>query len=79
MRIIVKGETNFKFVFPTGLLLNRVTATLAPYFANDDNIKLTRAQAIAMVKAINYYRRRHKDWKLIEMYDADGEYVEIKL
>lgn len=79
MRIIVKGETNFKFVFPTGLILNRVTAMLVPYIAHEDDITLTRAQAIAMVKAINYYRRRHKDWKLIEVHDANGEYVEIKL
>lgn len=84
MKIKVKdADTNIKIIFPTCLLLNRLTAFAAPKIFNkklkQHGMELTSAQAIKFVKTVNRFRRRHKNWKLVEVNSADGEHIEIRL
>lgn len=81
MKIIVKDgkDTNINLVLPTGLLVNHFSAMFAPKVLEQNGVMITKAQAIQLVKAINKFRRHHKDWKLIEVQSSDGTYVEIKL
>ncbi len=80
MRICVKsGECTVRIPIPTGLVLNGVTACLAPGFLAKHGVHVTRRQAIAFVRELNRYRRRHRDWKLVEVSAGDGAGVEIKL
>lgn len=79
MKIIVKGDKapNTVFRFPTGLVLNRFSVIFIYRYIKKKGSKLTMAQTAAFVKALNKYRRNHKEWKLIEAYSSDGEKVEI--
>ena len=38
---------------------------------------LTKDQALLFAKGIREFRRRNGPWKLVEVYSADGELVEI--
>lgn len=79
MRIIVNspGCKRINFRLPSGLALNPVTAMFLPGIMKQNGVALTRKQALAIVRAINQYRRRHPDWKLVEVESTSGEYVEI--
>ena len=80
MHIRVKEKnTKFRLALPTGLVLNRFTALLSPRFLKDKGIEIDRAKAVAFVKCLNRYRRSHKDWVLVEVESADGNFVKIKL
>lgn len=80
MRITVKdSERNIKLAFPTGLLLNRLTALLAPKILSKHGVRLSRRQMLKFIKALNRFRRRNRKWKLVEVKSADGEHIEITL
>ena len=81
MKIVIReeGKLSFVFWFPSGVLLSPVTALLAPALLRKCGMKLTRRQAAAFIRALNRYRRRHRDWKLVEVQEADGSRVVIKI
>ena len=84
MKIKVKdADKNIKIIFPTCLLLNRLTAFAAPKFLHkklkSHGIEITSAQAVKLIKTLKRFRRRHKNWKLVEVNSADGEHIEIRL
>ena len=84
MKIKVKdADKNIKIIFPTCLVLNRLAALAAPKFLNKKlkrhGIEITSAQSVKFVKTVNRFRRRHKNWKLVEVNSADGEHIEIRL
>ncbi len=80
MKIIVKGtDHNIRLGLPTGLLLNRVSAHAISKEAKKYGVTLTYSQTVKLIKAINAYRRAHKEWILAEVSCADGEYVLVKL
>lgn len=79
MRIVVNspGCRRVNLRLPSGLALNPVTAMFLPGIMKQNGVTLTRKQALTMVRAINRYRRRHPDWKLVEVKSSGGAYVEI--
>lgn len=81
MRIVVKGSEHaaIKLIFPTGLVLNRVTACFVPLALKDSEVTITRAQAVRFIKELKRCKKRFPDWKLVEVQSADGEHIEIKL
>lgn len=80
MRIKVRSEeANFVLPIPTGLVLNSLTASLLPQLLADHGVQLSKEQALRLVSVIRQYRRRHKDWVLVEVHSASGEEVLIKL
>ncbi len=81
MKIIVndKEGTNLHLTFPTGLILNRLSVHFMSKGLAKKGVPMTRGQMLPMIKALNQFRRSHKDWKLVEVQSADGEYVEIIL
>lgn len=84
MKIKVKdADTNIKIIFPTCLVLNRLAALAAPKIFNrklkQHGMELTSAQAVKLIKTLKRFRRRHKNWKLVEVNSADGEHIEIRL
>ena len=60
-----------------------MTAFDAPKFLNKKlkrhGIEITSVQTIKFVKTVNRFRRRHKNWQLVEVRSADGEHIEIRL
>lgn len=66
-------------MFPSRLILNRVTAAFVPLALKDSDLKITRRQAYAMIKTILDCRRRFPNWSLVEVDSADGDHIRIKL
>lgn len=81
MKILVKehGGHTIRLIFPSGLVLNSLSASFLPKYLEEQGIHITREQARFFIKELNRFRKRHKDWKLVEVQDADGDFVEIRL
>lgn len=84
MKIIVKdSDTNLNLKIPSGMILNTITATILPKALNKKSggeFKLTGKQLRPLVREINRFRKKHKDWVLVEVEeDSTGERVIIKL
>ncbi len=74
-----KNERLFCLCVPTWLLLNHVTVLFIPKMLERQIVRLTYRQAVCLLDALRTCRRNHKEWKLIEVYTADGTYVEISV
>lgn len=86
MRIIIKdSDTKLNIRLPSRLLLNGITAKLAPKIINKKievkggNSSVTSSQLKNLIREINKYRRRHRDWILVEVDEpSTGSKVIIK-
>ena len=81
MKILVKehGGHTIRLIFPSGLVLNSLSASFLPKYLEEQGIHITREHARVFIKELNRFRKRHKNWKLVEVQDADGDFVEIRL
>ena len=80
MRITVRsGDFKLRIPFPAGLVFNDLTAALVPKIMEQNGMTITTKQARKLIRAMKKYKRRHRDWVLVEVQSADGDYVEIKL
>lgn len=81
MKIVVKSTEgpNIRLLFPSGMVLNRFAAGLAPKYLKDQGITITKEQARHFIKELNRYRRHHPKWVLVEVRSAEGDEVMIKL
>ncbi len=78
MKIRIRSkETNLTLRLPTGMVFNRVGIGMAYGFLKGKNMPLTKDQALIIAKGIRDFRRRNGPWKLVEVYSADEEQVEI--
>lgn len=78
MKIRIRSkETNLTLRLPTGMVFNRVGIGMAYGFLKGKNMPLTNDQALIIAKGIRDFRRRNGPWKLVEVYSADEEQVEI--
>ena len=79
MKIIVREEqkTIVNLRIPTGLIFNRLTVGLAPVICRQNGMEITRKQALAFLKVLRDYKRRHPEWKLLEVSERGGNHVEI--
>ena len=79
MRIWIHSDEgrNLNLQLPTGMLLNPISAMALPRVLEEKGIVASRAQALALVRAINQYRRSHPGWVLVEVESADGDHVKI--
>lgn len=81
MKIVVVNPPNkdIRLTIPTGLVLNRLTAAVAPKCLRNSGVSITGKQAAAFVRELNRFRRAHPEWVLVEVQSANGEYVKVKL
>ncbi len=81
MKIVVRASNgpNIFLPIPSGLVFNRFTAGVLIKTMKQNGLNLDKKQALAIIKAVNAYRRKHRDWVLVEVDSADGDYVKIKL
>lgn len=81
MKILVKEHEghSIRLMLPSGLVLNSLTASFLPKYLEEQGIHITREQALMFIKELNRFRKKHKGWKLVEVQDADGDFVEIRL
>lgn len=83
MNVFIKegGEKpkKFRIILPTSLIFNRFTAGFAAKEAEKNGAKISKKQMINLFKAVKKYKRRHKDWTLVEMISSNGDEVRVKL
>ena len=81
MLVIVKENEKKKLHvrIPTRLLINSLTAIIAPKFLNDGEFKVTAKQLLKFFHVIHKCRRRFKKWDLVEVKSANGDYVRVRL
>ena len=81
MKIIIRDpkDKNLTIRFPSFLVLNAVSAMLLAKIMRKYGANISRQQAKLFIKELNRYRRHHRNWKMVEVQSADGEYVEIKI
>ena len=81
MRIVVKnmGDRDIRLLFPTRLVFNPVAALIIPSAAKSEGVHINARQAMAFIKVLYNCKRRFPDWVMVEVEDADGGKVEIKL
>ena len=87
MKIVIKEKDKRAITirFPTRLALNSLTARIATsklmaeHLPEEDMPPLTYAQLKTFIRAIHEARRRFPDWVLVDVQEADGEKVVVKL
>jgi len=70
---------SIKIGLPTPLALNSVTVGILSGILKKHDIPLQRQTLMALKRDIKRYKRRHKDWYLLEVTSADGTCVLIKV
>ena len=76
---INSGETKLVFRFPTGLVLNRLTAGIVCKKLKKEGIHLTRKQTVLFIKELKRYKRTHRDWNLVEIEGSDEDSIIVKI
>ena len=70
---------NIHLPLPTGFLLNGLSANLLSALLKEKNLKISGKQLGILFQAIKLYKKDHPEWKLVEVYDCDGNTVEITI
>ena len=80
MKISIKSD-KLKMVlrFPTGLVINRLTAGIIRRSLKKKGIHLSRKQTVLFIKELKKYKRAHRDWNLVEITENDTNSVIIKI
>lgn len=77
---IINENNNLNLRFPSGLLLNGLTASAvgAMLKRKAHELNISGSQLRTLIRAVNKYRKKHKDWVLVEIQENSGETVVIK-
>ena len=80
MKISIKSD-KLKMVlrFPTGLVINRLTAGIIRRSLKKKGIHLSRKQTVLFIKELKRYKKKHRDWNLVEVTENDTNSVIIKI
>ena len=76
---INSGDTKLVFRFPTGLVLNRLTAGIVCRKLKKEGFHLTRKQTVLFIKELKRYKKKHRDWNLVEVEGSDEDSVIVKI
>lgn len=81
MKLILRsaGSRPFHLLLPNGLALNGLTAAILSRCLSSHGVTVTGQQLRTLRQELKRFRRLHKDWVLVEVESADGEYVKIQL
>jgi hypothetical protein len=75
----IKRNNRSIFAFPTGLMLNYVTAGIFRRKLKKQGVRMTKKQARRLIRGIRKYRRHHKEWCLVEVIRENGDTFGIKI
>ena len=80
MKISIKSD-KLKMVlrFPTGLVINRLTAGIIRRSLKKKGIHLSRKQTVLLIKELKRYKKTHRDWNLVEVTESGTNSVIIKI
>ena len=79
MRVVVKEGSRrvFHLRLPTGLMLNPVSAGVISIKLRETDVKISGKQLYVLFRAIKRYKKKHPEWKLVEVESRSGEAVEV--
>ena len=80
MNISIKSDDlKLTLRLPTGLILNRLTAGIVCRKLKKEGIYLTRKQTVLFIKELKKYKKKHRDWNLVEISENDTNSIVIKI
>lgn len=80
MKISIKSDDlKLTLRLPTGLILNRLTAGIVCRKLKKEGIYLTRKQTVLFIKELKKYKKKHRDWNLVEISENDTNSIVIKI
>ena len=80
MKIFIKDDkSEMTLCFPTGLVINRLTAGIVCRSLKKKGIHLSRKQTVLFIKELKRYKKKHRDWNLVEISENDTNSVIIKI
>lgn len=80
MKIVVLNEnSNLKVKLPTWLGLNRLTCGYISKKLKKHNVKIKKRQLLKFMKLCKKYKKKHKDWTLLEVDTVSSTKVIIKI
>ena len=80
MKISINSDDlKFTLRLPTGLILNRLTAGIVCRKLKKEGIHLTRKQTVLFIKELKKYKKKHRDWNLVEASENDTNSIVIKI
>lgn len=80
MKISIKSDDlKLTLRLPTGLILNRLTAGIVCRKLKKEGIHLTRKQTVLFIKELKKYKKKHRDWNLVEVSENDTNSIVIKI
>lgn len=80
MKISIKSDDlKLTLRLPTGLILNRLTAGIVCRKLKKEGIYLTRKQTVLFIKELKKYKKKHRDWNLVEVSENDTNSIVIKI
>lgn len=77
MKVRVNDKT--VFMFPTRLAINRLTAGFIRRKLRKEGVKLSRKQTVRMIKTLHKYRRNHPEWNLVDVREAGGDHIIVRI
>ena len=77
MKVTINNKT--VFMFPTRLVINRLTAGFIRRKLRKEGVKLSRKQTVRMIKTLHKYRRKRPEWNLVDAREAGGDHVIVRL
>lgn len=72
-----RGGKNIHLHLPSGLVLNRLSASLLSVGLKTKNVNISGRQLRRLFRAVRSYKAAHPEWTLLEVYSHNGEVVEI--
>ena len=80
MKIFIKSDDlKLTLRLPTGLILNRLTAGIVCRKLKKEGLHLTRKQTVLFIKELKKYKKKHRDWNLVEVSENDTNSIVIKI
>ena len=80
MKISIKSDKSKMVLrFPTGLVINRLTAGIIRRSLKKKGIHLSRKQTVLFIKELKRYKKKHRDWNLVEISENGTNRIIIKI
>lgn len=76
---VINDDKNLRVPFPTWLGLNRLTCGYISKKLKKHNVQIKKRQLLKLMKLCKKYKKKHKDWTLLEVDTVSGTKVIIKI
>ena len=81
MKIIIRSERNFTVIIPNIILLTPLSATLFTKIIKSKypTYNIPPKEVTRLFDVMKEYKKKYKDWELVNISSSDGDSVIIRL